>query len=300
MSFDIDFEWRPPAHFGVVPSIPNKECPMSKPIRFLCAATLLVGVGAAHAFTPSRGMWWNPNESGRGYELDRQGALMTLGIYAYDADGNAAWYLGAGNYDPINSAFQGDFDSFSGGQCFGCAYSSPIAAPFGTVSIQFSDAEHGVLSYPGGSVAIEHFMYGYASKQDRLLGYWSFSAAIASGDAYGPQTLGEFLAFDSHYSAGDGTVYVSGHDLADPSVTALGSYSDADDIFIVDVTLSDGTIHHYEMQGDDTVLTGLSSYGNSTPTPAVGTRIDYYVQELESGPASPASMFAQPGRLRQR
>jgi hypothetical protein len=131
---------------------------MSKPIRFVCAAALFFGVGATHAFTPSRGVWWNPNEGGRGYELDRQGAIMTLGIYAYDADGNATWYLGAGNYDPINNAFQGEFDSFSGGQCFGCAYSSPVNIPFGTVSIQFSDAEHGVLSYPGGSVPIEHFI----------------------------------------------------------------------------------------------------------------------------------------------
>lgn len=272
---------------------------MSKPIRFVCAAALFFGVGATHAFTPSRGVWWNPNEGGRGYELDRQGAIMTLGIYAYDADGNATWYLGAGNYDPINNAFQGEFDSFSGGQCFGCAYSSPMNIPFGTVSIQFSDAEHGVLSYPGGSVPIEHFMYGYASKQDRLLGYWSFSAGIADGNQLGPQTLGEFLTFDSHYDAGNGNVYVDGHGLVDSTVTALGTYSDADDTFVVDVTLPDGTIHHYEMQGDDTVLIGESSYGNSAPTPAVGTRIDYYVQLLEGGPASPASMFARPRRLPQ-
>ncbi len=275
---------------------------MFKPTRFLCAAALLAGVGTAHAITPSRGVWWNPNASGRGYEIDRQGGILTLAIYGYDATGQSIWYLGAGSYDYTQPDFVADFYSYTGGQCLGCAYNSPVSTEFGTVSIQFSDAEHAVITYPGGSEAIEHFNYGYASKQDRLLGYWSFSAVIADGDSYGPQSLGEFLLFNAHYSAGDGTVYVSGTSFANPAVTALGTYSEATDSFSVDVTLPDGTLHHYEdMQGDDTLLIGQSSYGaDGTPTPAIATRVEYYVQQLQGQPSASASMLAPPARSAQR
>ena len=265
-------------------------------IRLLCVAALLAYVGAAHALTPSLGMWWNPDESGRGYEIDRQGGIMTLVVYAYDATGKSTWYLGTGEFDLNQSVFQTDAFSYSAGQCFGCAFTSPVGTEFGTISIEFSDADHGVLTYPGGSVPIEHLNYGYASKQDELLGYWSFSAVIEDGDGSGPQTLGEFLLFDSHFTAADGTVYVSGAGFTNPSVTALASYSDTDDFFTVDVTLPDGTLHHYELQGSDNVLIGQSSYGaNSTPTGAVATRIEYYAPQLQAQPNAAASMFGRPG-----
>ncbi len=138
----------------------------------------------------------------------------------------------------------------------------------------------------------------YASKQDRLLGYWSFSATIADGDALGPQTLGEYLLFDSHYTAADGTIYVSGAGFVNTAVTALGTYSEADQTFSVDVTLPDGTLHHYEVQGDDTLLIGQSSYGASEPTPAIATRIEYYAPQLQG--TTPASMFGLPAHATQR
>jgi len=271
-------------------------------IRSLCAAALLFSLGAAHALTPSLGIWWNPNESGRGYELDRQGGTMSLAMYAYDATGRSTWYLGAGPFDLNQTVFETDAFNYSGGQCFGCAYSTPLGTEFGTVSIDFSDADHGVLTYPGGSVPIEHFNYGYASKQDQLLGYWSFSAVIGDGDSNGPQTLGEFVLFYSHFTAGDGTVYVSGAGFADPSVTALGSYSAVDDSFTVDVTLPDGTLHHYDqLQGSDNVLIGQSSYGvDSTPTSAVATRVEYYAPQLQGQPNAAASMFDRPAHTMKR
>jgi len=264
---------------------------MIKSIRFLSTAALLASVGAAHAITPSLGIWWNPDESGRGYEIDRQGGTMTLAMYAYDATGKSIWYLGAGDFTAGSDQLVIDAFSYSGGQCFGCAFSSPLGIEFGEVSIQFSDSDHGVLNFPGGSVPIEHFNYGYASKQDQLLGYWSFSAAIADGEnGYGPQTLGEFLQFDAHYTAADGTTYVSGTSFVDSSVTALGSYSEADDIYTVDVTLPDGTIHHYELQGSDNVLIGLSNYGvQGTSTSAIATRVEYYAPTLQGQPNAAAS-----------
>jgi hypothetical protein len=253
------------------------SCDMPRLLASLLAVFLTMAVTAANAVTPSLGLWWNPDEPGRGYVFDRQGGTMVVTIYAYDAGGDSTWYLGAGAFDSSETAFQADFNSFSGGQCLGCAFRTPSGTEFGTISIDFSDAEHAILTYPGGSTSIEHFIYGYGSQEDKLMGYWVFTAVIPDGNDYGPQVLGEYLLFDSHYTDATGAVYVQGHGFADPSVAALGHYDEAASAFLVDVTLPDGTAHHYAVSGDDKTLQGLSKYGDNGPTsPAVAVRAEYY------------------------
>lgn len=52
---------------------------------------LMFFAGQAFAFQPRTGQWWNPSESGRGFNIEIQNGAMTLTVYAYDASGNAQW-----------------------------------------------------------------------------------------------------------------------------------------------------------------------------------------------------------------
>jgi len=217
----------------------------------LLAVILLFGARTVSAFTPSLGVWWNPNESGRGYLIDMQNGVMVVSVYAYDNGGGPLWFLGAGPYNDSTNTFTITMNTFTGGQCFGCGYSGPTADPAGTFQFVFSDLETAVLHFPGGSTNLQHFVYGYATKQDYLLGLWSFSEHIAT-DVFSTQ----WINFNSHYTATDGTVYISGVGENSSSTAALGSYNAASGIFVVVIIDSVDYSHTYILVGDDRRMLG--------------------------------------------
>jgi hypothetical protein len=217
----------------------------------LLAVLLLLSARTVSAFTPSLGVWWNPNESGRGYLIDVQNGVMVVSVYAYDSGGTPLWFLGAGPYDDATSTFTVTMNTFTGGQCFGCGFSSPTPDPAGTFQIVFTDLETAVLHFPGGSTNLQHFAYGYSTKQDYLLGLWSFSEHIGT-DVFSTQ----WINFNSHYTSTDGTVYVSGVGENSSSTVALGSYNAASGNFIVIIIDSVDYSHTYILVGDDRRMLG--------------------------------------------
>ncbi len=64
------------------------------------------GGGAAPlAFTPAAGLWWNPNESGSGYNVQVQHGVLVMTIYSYAANtGEPVWYIASG---PMSNAGSG-------------------------------------------------------------------------------------------------------------------------------------------------------------------------------------------------
>jgi hypothetical protein len=40
-----------------------------------------------------QGQWWNPDESGSGYNIDIRNGVLVMTVYSYQADGDAQWYL---------------------------------------------------------------------------------------------------------------------------------------------------------------------------------------------------------------
>ncbi|HEY0232301.1 MAG TPA: hypothetical protein VGC55_13695 [Dokdonella sp.] len=202
------------------------------------------------AFTPSPGLWWDPSEGGRGYVIDVQDGVMTVSAYAYSASGESLWYLGAGPYNNSANTFTTQMNTYSGGQCFGCGLSSPIADSAGTFQIVFSDLETATLHYPGGSSDLEHFVYGFASKQDYLLGLWSFS------ENAGGLISTQWINFGSHYTGSDGTIYVSGQGDNTSNTIALGQYVPSLGEFIVVIVDDVNYSHFYTMAGDDRRMLG--------------------------------------------
>jgi hypothetical protein len=109
---------------------------------------------------PEVGWWWNPNESGRGFFVESQGGVTFIGAYLYDDDGHAKWFVSGGpNLDPYN--WTGDMYSEANGQTLFGTYVAPgNAVVVGQLSVHFNDDTHGMLTWPGGTIAIERQRFG--------------------------------------------------------------------------------------------------------------------------------------------
>ena len=51
------------------------------------------------------GLWYNADESGRGYDIDLQGDTMIVTTYVYEQSGDPIWYLSSGTYDHTTGTF---------------------------------------------------------------------------------------------------------------------------------------------------------------------------------------------------
>jgi hypothetical protein len=106
----------------------------------------------AGSITPTVGLWWNPAESGSGYNIDIKHNVMVVTTYSYKANGDSEWYISTGRL--INNVFTGSLDKARNGQCIGCPYtgSGVLGGSDGAITIQFSSPNSGTAFLPGGRV----------------------------------------------------------------------------------------------------------------------------------------------------
>lgn len=222
---------------------------------------------------PTPGLWWNANESGRGYQVDLQGSIMIVTTYAYGPTGAVVWYVSAGIYNHATGTFESTFDNGDNGQCFGCAYRAPTprAAAGGQMRIVFNDATTGTLYFNGGSTPIKRDLFGYPAKLDFLYGEF-----VLSSNTNGITVADWPILYTPFTNAG--TQYVAGNqDLS--SDVAIGTYvaSSGTWLILIEAGAYD---HYYEiLRMDDRRLLGrawiVPAGGDPTGNgvPAVGTRI---------------------------
>jgi hypothetical protein len=116
------------------------------------------GAASCAPQAPQTGWWWNPAESGRGYSIESHGNVVFVAGYLYDESGRATWTIAAGQTSLDGSLFVGKLEAYAAGQSLGGAFRAPGAASLiGDITLAFSDASHGTLVLPGGSIAIERF-----------------------------------------------------------------------------------------------------------------------------------------------
>jgi len=256
------------------------------------ASRLLVSLAAIAGFAstasaltiggPSPGLWYDPDESGRGYDIDVQGDTMIVSTYVYDAQHNPIWYLSAGPYDHETDVFTSTYDSYSGGQCFGCPYIAPTphVGAGGPITITFTTNQTATITYPGGSSNIVKYAYGFPTRTDVLAGEWAFTYETAGN------VTGDWIVFDQTYTDPSGAVFVKGHAAGDTTVTALGIYDPLYREAQIEVT--DGTtkrLYRYgifddrRVIGNATVTIGTDSVG---PYPSTGARL-LYKSEVAGG-----------------
>lgn len=107
---------------------------------------------------PQTGWWWNPSESGRGFSIEVSGNRLFMAGYLYAANTGQAFWFSSGGSMSSSSTYQGAMTAYGYGQTLTGGYIAPVSTVnMGTISLNFTDATHGVLTWPGGSIPIERF-----------------------------------------------------------------------------------------------------------------------------------------------
>jgi len=118
------------------------------------------------------GWWWNPNEGGRGFFIDRQADQLLLATNLYDTSGSAIWYLAgpsALNQLEFSSAlFAPSLSKVSGPN----SQPAQPRQPLGPVNIRFIDTRHAVLQWAGGSIPIERYKFNTDNKVGPVQGIY--------------------------------------------------------------------------------------------------------------------------------
>ena len=105
--------------------------------------------GPAAPIVPTRGFWWNQQESGSGLGVDYQNGTLVVAFYSFLPNGPAQWYLSAGPI--VNNVFTATLDKYTGGQCISCAYvPSSLVGNDGTMTITFTSPTTATVDLPGG------------------------------------------------------------------------------------------------------------------------------------------------------
>jgi hypothetical protein len=114
------------------------------------------GGGAAPlAFMPFAGLWWNPDESGSGYNIQMQHGVMVATIFSYTPAGDPVWYYAFGPLTNAGNgvAVMGTLDKYHNGQCASCPYRLPTAmGSDGAFTMTFSSPTSATVQLPGGRV----------------------------------------------------------------------------------------------------------------------------------------------------
>lgn len=137
---------------------------------------------------PKEGMWWNPQRSGHGVDIEYDGTNISITWYTYNDDGTPTWYLAAGPFSGDNWTGKLDTYTWDG--------TKAIATPVGTATFEFTDQTHAKFSWVIDGVAgNEPFEYLVTSDQPTtqdFTGIWFETAKPGYGLTISTQGATEF------------------------------------------------------------------------------------------------------------
>lgn len=170
-------------------------------MKTLLIACLLLAASTAAAYAPHAGIYWNPDEGGRGFAIDCQRGTCAVAAYVYDAVGNPIWYLAAG---PLTNGrtLDAEFNEFAGGQCLGCDYQAPsVVGSGGRLVLTFTSDSTASAAVNGATIALERQDFGFPPGDAGMLGEWLFVFDIGSA------TLAQRYNFDRIESTPEGEIF---------------------------------------------------------------------------------------------
>src|SRR4030095_3089640 len=95
---------------------------------------------------PQTGWWWNPQEDGRGFSIEKRGNNLFFAAFLYDASGRSNWYVSSGPVALEGTLFTGDLPAASGGQTLGGPYQRfPNLAGAGALNLTFNNEATGTM-----------------------------------------------------------------------------------------------------------------------------------------------------------
>ena len=108
--------------------------------------------------SPQSGWWWYPLQDGRGFGIEVQGNNMFMSGYLYDTTGHATWVVAEGKVSVDGSIFSNKLYQVANGQTLTGAYKAPGSITFpGDITLSFTNARNGTLTWPGGIIPIQRF-----------------------------------------------------------------------------------------------------------------------------------------------
>ena len=221
-------------------------------LRVALAAFLLsfALVRPAAAMLPDSGWYWNPAQSGRGFNIEIQDNLLFMAAFAYDAEGQPTWYVAGG---PMSSdrSFSGRASRVTGGPCFGCPYTAPGVTDAGSVSVVFGDEGSAMVTILGESIAVRRQDFANLTlNPDALYGEWS----TTEGDPAFPIYFGERISLGAPFTSNAGETYASGRlSGGSSSRVALGRYDPSLGAWLLLLDSSTNYYHLYRFR-----FTGLN------------------------------------------
>lgn len=107
---------------------------------------------------PEPGHWYNPEQSGTGFNLEFQDGVLAGYYYGYAEDGEPEWYLVTKQLLRSSSAgvmWEATVEPqrFSGGKCMGCPYVEPAdPESLPEIKLEFLQRAHARVTFGDGSV----------------------------------------------------------------------------------------------------------------------------------------------------
>lgn len=175
-------------------------------MKRLLIPLLLLLAAPAHAFTPESGWWWNPDENGRGFNIEIQNNVITIAAYVYQEDGQPVWYLASGilrgyggSGEPAPYVFS-YLDRFENGQCIGCEYTGKpdrLERFAGRLRIDFTSHTTGVITWDDGTTTpIQRHNFALGGQREKMLGEWRMVVDFSSQNDNLAFWSGDALVFD--------------------------------------------------------------------------------------------------------
>jgi hypothetical protein len=171
-------------------------------------AAVRAALAAAGSISPQTGWWWNPQESGRGFFIERQGNNVFMAGYLYEADGRATWFTAFGAMS--GSSFSGDMNTATGGQTLTGAFKPNTAGPsLGRISVTFTSPTEASMTWPGGTVPLARFRFGQGASDGFDSGWWWSTTEPGRGYSIELQGNSVFMVGFMYDDAGNATWYLS-------------------------------------------------------------------------------------------
>ena len=145
----------------------------------------LVAIGAnAESFTPFQGHYWNPAESGTGYNVSVQNGTMVTAIYSYNTSGSPLWYLVICNLSE-DLKCDGTLDKYKNGQSIAGSYVEPSSdGNDGLAKFTWLSETKIKLELPQNrTTTLTPFNFKIPTGPGQLLGKWVFVAMATNGEA---------------------------------------------------------------------------------------------------------------------
>lgn len=111
-----------------------------------------------HATYPETGLWYNPDQSGSGFNLDFQNGIMAGFYYGYDVSGDPEWYLVTNKLTRSEQPgvmweLEVQPERYTGGNCLGCEYKAPTDIELlPAIKIEFLQRAYAKVTLSDGTI----------------------------------------------------------------------------------------------------------------------------------------------------